>query len=175
MKTVIFYSSKGGCSKECAEILKKHMGEKDVTVVDVLGEIPDMSSFDLIILGGGVRFGKLYKPFRTFMKKYSEEIAKKPHVLFLCCGFLTMADEYLEKLFPEALTEGAISLEYFGGELKPEKHNGFMKFVVRWIRNSIADREDDNDLPDIIESNISLLATKILSMKRDIENDTYNS
>ena len=170
MKTVIFYSSKGGCSKECSEILARNMGEKDVTLVDLSSHtVPDISSFDLVVLGGGVRFGKFYKPMVDFLGKHSAEIEKKPHVLFLCCGFMDMAEEYTEKLFPASLRESALYVEYFGGELKPEKHGGLMKFVVRWIRNSIADREDDNDLPDIIESNISLLATKILAMKRELD------
>ena len=169
MKTVIFYSSKGGCSAECAEILKKHMGEKDVTLADLSGSLPDIDDFDLVIVGGGVRFGKLYPALTDFMKKNSEKIMKKPHVLYLCCGFMELADDYKEKLFPKELRDSALFVEYFGGELKPEKHKGFMKFVVRWIRNSIADREDDNDLPDIIESNISLLATKILAIKKEFD------
>ena len=169
MKTLILYSSKGGCAKECAEILKKYMGERDITVSDVALNCDDISEFDFIVLGGSVRMGKFYPPMVSFISKHAKEIAKKPHALFLCCGFMDSAEEYIEKLFPESLRESALFVEYFGGELKPEKHSGFMKFVVRWIRNSIADREEDNDLPDIIESNISLLATKILALKRELE------
>lgn len=168
MKTVIFYSSKGGCSKECAEILKNFMG-KDAIIADVAEQAPDISSFDFVVLGGGVRFGKFYPQMQSFIANHKDEIEKKPYALFLCCGFMDMADEYIEKLYPLSLRQNARFIEYFGGELKPEKHSGFMKFVVRWIRNSIADREEDNDLPDIIESNISLLATKILAMKKDLE------
>lgn len=169
MKIIIYYSTKGGCSRECAEILKKFLGDSDeVTLFDVTsGKDPEISSYDLVILGGGVRFGRLYKPMRAFIKKHESELTLSPHILFLCCGFLTLAEEYLKKLFPARLTESAISLEYFGGELKPEKHHGLMKLVVRCIRSSIEDREEDNDLPDIIESNISMLATKILSSKSE--------
>ena len=169
MKTLILYSTKGGCSKECAELLKKFMGEKNVTVSDVASFDSRLSDFDFIVLGGSVRMGKFYPPMVSFMGKHSSEIEKIPHALFLCCGFMNSADAYIEKLFPKNIRESASFTEYFGGELKPEKHRGFMKFVVRWIRNSIADREEDNDLPDIIESNISLLATKILALKRDFE------
>ena len=169
MKTLILYSSKGGCSKECAEILKKYMGDRDITVESVTANNIDISEFDFIVLGGSVRMGKFYPPMVNFMHKHAADIEKKPHALFLCCGFMNSADEYIEKLFPESLRESAHFVEYFGGELKPEKYSGFMKFVVRWIRNSIADREEDNDLTDIIESNISLLATKILALKRELE------
>lgn len=169
MRTVIFYSSKGGCSRECAEILKKHMGDKDVTLADIAHDTPGISDFDLVVVGGGVRFGKFYPAMTSFLQKHADEICEKPHILFLCCGFMELAEGYMEKLFPAKLYESALFVEYFGGELKPEKHKGIMKFVVRWIRNSIADREDDNDLPDIIESNISLLATKILAMKKELD------
>lgn len=169
MKIIIYYSTKGGCTKECAEILKKFLDNSDdVTLFDVAsGADPNICDYDLVLLGGGVRFGKLYKPMRAFIKKHEKELKDAPHILFLCCGFLSLAEEYLNKLFPASLSESAISLEYFGGELKPEKHHGLMKLVVRFIRNSIEDREEDNDLPDIIESNISMLATKIISGKTE--------
>ncbi len=169
MKSAILYSTKSGTSYTCAQILQKKMADPETVLIDLSGEIPDLSNFDMLIIGGGIRFGKFHKPLRKFFKEYADTIIEKPHCLFLCCGFLTNVDKYMKELFPKDILSSAMHVEYFGGELKPDKHRGFMKFLVRRIRNSITDREENNDLPDIVESNISLLATKILEWKRDVE------
>lgn len=64
MKTLLLYATKSGAARECAELLAKEL--TDCTVCDLRHAIPNPELFDTIIVGSGIRFGKIYKPAAKF-------------------------------------------------------------------------------------------------------------
>ena len=168
MKVLIIYSTKNGCSKECASILSSHIEDNfDVTLWDLASGMLDLYGYEFVVLGGSVHFGKFYKPMQAFLKEKSKELEKIPHALYLCCADMELAENYIKDLFPASLRESAISVDYFGGWLKTDKHKGLWKLVIKLWRDSLTDREEPKPLPDLLDSNISLLATKIVIWRKE--------
>ena len=54
MNTIIIYSSKYGCTKDCANILKNKLSD-NVTIVDINNNNKiELSKFDKIIIGSSI-------------------------------------------------------------------------------------------------------------------------
>ena len=53
------------------------------TICDIQTEKPEIENFDSIILGAGVRDGKIYKPIRDFIKKSPRIVGKENGLLYL--------------------------------------------------------------------------------------------
>lgn len=168
MKVLIIYSSKNGCAEECARLLEKEICDNfDIDVINIAERTPGIKEYDFVVIGGGVHFSKFYPPLRKFIKENEEALVNIPHGLFLCCGLMENAEEYIKTLFPPRLIESAVCTEYFGGQLKVDKHHGIWKLIIRMVRNHFTDREEPLQLPDIIESNISLFASKLIIYRKE--------
>ena len=61
MNTIIIYSSKYGCTKDCANILKNKLSD-NVTIVDINNNNKiELSKFDKIIIGSSIYVGSVSK------------------------------------------------------------------------------------------------------------------
>ncbi len=172
MKVLIIYSSKNGCADECARLLASEIEDNfEIKLADVKQEIPSLTDYDFVIVGGGVHFGRLHPPMRKFLQEKEKELASLPHGLFLTCAMMERAEEYMKELFPKSVYDSSLITEYFGGQLKIDKHKGIWKLIIRMVRNHYLDREDPLQLPDIIESNISLFASKLIIYRKEFGED----
>ncbi len=172
MRVLICYSSKNGCAEECAGLLKKEICDNfEVDIHNLANGMPELSSYDFVVAGGGIHFGKFYPPMKKFLTEKGQELADIPHGLFLTCAEMELADGYMKELYPKELYESALIREYFGGQLKIDKHKGIWKLIIRMVRNHYLDREDPLPLPDIIESNISLFASKLVIYRKEYGED----
>jgi menaquinone-dependent protoporphyrinogen IX oxidase len=166
MKIAIVYTTVGGTTRECAELLAKQLERHDVTVADMSENI-DVASFDLVVVGFPVRMGKTAKSARRFFKENEDALAKMQAGYFMCCGFVDCFDEYKEKVIPERLREGAFEISCFGGSLEPSRFRGFDKIVIRAVRSEIlgggenGDMRADMSLPTIMDENIAQFADSI--------------
>ena len=163
---LIAYSSKTGTAEECTGILRKELKGLNVTVANLDQEQPDPADFDIVVVGGSVRFGALRKQAAEFIKAHEQTICQKPHGLFLCCGMGHTFEEYSEKFFSPELRESAFSVMSFGGKLKLEKANLAEKILLHMIRSSIQESELEDDeytpeFPSILPENISMMASAI--------------
>lgn len=165
MKILLLYSTKSNCSKDCSLQLAELLSNHEVTICPVGTDVPSFSAFDFVLLGGGVRFGKFYPAMRRFLKVRANELVSVPHALFICCATGDRADEYFDTLYPKALKESAFDCVYFGGSLDTRRFRGIGKIMIAIARFMLTDTEDEITLPEIIDSNISLLATKITASK----------
>jgi menaquinone-dependent protoporphyrinogen oxidase len=156
MKTLIVYSSKYGCAKECiTELYCKLKGE--VRTVDIgSAKAPSLKGFDNVIIGGSIYVGQLNKKLRTFMSKNESELLKKNLGLFIVCGFMDKAQETLKGAFPSKLINHAKSTQCFGGELNPDKMGFLHKKVV-----SVIAKETDITKIQIIPQNIASMAEAV--------------
>lgn len=141
MNTIIIYSSKYGCTKDCANILKNKLSDS-VTIVDINDNNTkiELSKFDTIIIGSSIYVGSISKKIRVLCNDNIELLNKKRIGIFLCCGFSEQADKYLKSNFPSSLLENANATGIFGSEARLEK----MKFLDKLIMKSVAKGNYDN-------------------------------
>ncbi|MFL8710290.1 flavodoxin domain-containing protein [Clostridioides sp. GD02377] len=135
MNTIIIYSSKYGCTKDCANILKNKLSD-NITIFDINDSNPkiELSKFDTIIIGSSIYVGSVSKKIRILCNDNIELLNKKRVGVFLCCGFSEQADKYLKSNFPASLLENANAIGIFGSEARLEK----MKFLDKLIMKSVS-------------------------------------
>jgi len=59
--------------------------------------VKDITEYDLVMVGSGIKIGKWTKEPEKFLKKYQNELTKKKVALFVCCGSTQPLDEEEEK------------------------------------------------------------------------------
>ncbi|HBG4644237.1 TPA: flavodoxin domain-containing protein [Clostridioides difficile] len=135
MNTIIIYSSKYGCTKDCANILKNKLSD-NVTIVDINNNNNkiELSKFDKIIIGSSIYVGSVSKKIQVLCNDNVELLNKKQVGIFLCCGFSEQADKYLKSNFPSSLLESANAIGIFGSEARLEK----MKFLDKLIMKAVS-------------------------------------
>lgn len=113
MAVLAIYSTKTGASRQCIQVLAEEIS--DCSICDIEQEKPAIEKFDSIILGAGVRDGKIYKPIRDFIKKNHQQLLKKKMGYFICNEKPRETEEILTRNIPADLREAAVCVESFGG------------------------------------------------------------
>jgi menaquinone-dependent protoporphyrinogen oxidase len=142
MKTLIVYATRYGAtaltSQEIAKILREENFE--VEVVDARKEkIKDISEFELVIVGGGLKMGKWTRESDDFLKDFQKDLAKKKVAIFVSSAMKSLFErqgktENLQKIKKSHLDDEAlkydlhpIALGLFGGVWDKNK----MGFIFR--------------------------------------------
>ena len=122
-KTLIAYVTKSGVTGENAEIvsqiLKEHYG-LEVNVVNIKkNSKPDLSQYDNVIIGSGIRMGMWYGKAKRFLKNNFDN---KKIAIFLSSGMAGLPESYEEavtKFINNKLAKNPhikpIATEAFGG------------------------------------------------------------
>jgi len=166
MKILIAYAGRHGTTRECVKRMLSFFEGREISVADLSKETPDASQFDVCIVGASVRFGRLQKEAREFLKKQEEVLCQRHLGLFFCCGLPHESEYYRDVLFPKDLREAALGTVYFGGTLRREGHTFFERAVIRSIRSRIMESEIEDgeytpSLPGILPENIERTATYV--------------
>lgn len=155
MKTLIIYGTKHGSAKKCSEILKKKING-DVTVVNAAKDnIPDLSMFDTIIVGGSIYMGNIQKEVKSFCFNNSNVLKNKRVGLFICCMNKENTDDQINNAFPKEILDNAVCKESFGGEFIFKTMNFMERFIVKKISKT------DKDISEINDKNIDEFVRKI--------------
>ena len=167
MKILIIYSTKGGVSKECANILyEKLAGSFEVSVYDINDTPPSPDGFDIAVIGGSIRFGVLNKKLKAYLKTNAQKLSTMDTALFICCGFTESFEDYASMQFPKQIIP-SLGIHFFGGELKPQKLKGIDKWIVKTLRTDMLNDDfeapdpNKSPLPEIVPENIYRLADRI--------------
>lgn len=125
-KTLIAYASRGGVTKEYSEIIAEVLREKhghEVDTIDIRKEkTPDISDYDNIILGTGVRMQRVYKEGLSFLKN---DFGEKKVAVFLSsneAGTPNSYDDAVRK-YMNPISENhpnlnLVGIEGFGGRIR---------------------------------------------------------
>ena len=173
MNILIIYSTHGGVTRRCAEILVSQLEEHhNIIVVNARTEIiPEPDGFDVVVLGSSIRMENMNRKIKKYVKAHLDILNNMPCAVYFCCGFTRLFGEYAETLLPRKF-QPSLGYHLFGGELKPQKIKGLDKLAVIAMRSSIRsqdfeeDDSDHHDLPEIIPENITLLAKEIRLLQR---------
>ena len=95
MKILIVYATKGGASREAAEMLASRIGSRaSVSVFDINDRPPSPSEFDVAVIGGSIRMGRLNKKLKQYIREHTEKLSSMPCAVFICCGISKDFDDY---------------------------------------------------------------------------------
>lgn len=167
-KILIVYASKTGTTATAAGLLADKLTGREVTICTTDAPEADPTGYDIVVVGGCIRFAKLYKPVGEYLKKWDAVLASKQTAYFLVCGYPDNVDEYYQKVLTEAQRERAFDLACFGGEMVPAHASSLLdKLVLKIERDNIlggghnGDQREGMVLPTISESNIAQFAAKL--------------
>lgn len=155
MKTLIAFGSKTGTAKKCAQMLRGKLGFGDI--VDLSLPMPSIDSYDLVIIGGSIRMGKLNKYTDNFVKANKEKLKNKRTAFFICCGDESKAKATINAVFPSELLENAIAARSFGGEIIETSALDRI-FVKMYAKKSKGERPQINE--DAIDAFAKLIIRK---------------
>jgi menaquinone-dependent protoporphyrinogen oxidase len=165
MKTLIVYGTRYGAtigtSEEIAKILQ---GEGfDVKVVNAKEEkIKEISTYDLIVVGSGMQFGRWTGEAEDILKRFQKELAQKKVALFIST-MKTVTEregktEELEKTRKMELEDKVtkynlqpISLGFFGGVLDFNKMNIITRKTLGFLRPQLEKDGFKESTPGVYE------------------------
>jgi menaquinone-dependent protoporphyrinogen IX oxidase len=124
-KTLIAYESKGGATEEAAKKITDTLRSKyqlEVDIVDLgVQKIADCSLYRNIVIGGGVRAGKIYGKALKCLENNFED---KKVAFFVCCGqggdtksYADAKAKFAENTIAKYPNVNAVSTEVFGGRM----------------------------------------------------------
>jgi menaquinone-dependent protoporphyrinogen oxidase len=156
MKTLIVYATSHGCTEGCASKIKSMLpGETDLVNLKK-DTVPDIASYDAIVIGGSIHAGRVQSAVRKFCGKNESALSAKKLGLFLCCMETgEKAQQQFESAFSETLRLKAIAQGIFGGEFRFEN----MKRFEQWITKKVA--HIDGNVSTVDEAKIREFAEKI--------------
>lgn len=172
MRILIAYTSKSGTSEKCAQMLSEGLRmPESITLVDANKEsIPDPCGFDAVILGSSVRWARISKPIKAYIKEHKAALNEMLCGVFLCCGIPDEFDDYVKEQLPRDFY-ASLGVSYFGGELNPGALSGLDKLIVKAMRREIVEHDFEDGL--FSDSLPSLQPEHILSFAERTRHELY--
>ena len=137
MKTAVIYDSKYGTTEKVAgSIAEKLMETNEVECFSLKkNPNPDISSFEMVILGTPIYAGQPSKKMKAFCKNNELVLLEKETGLFVCGMEPNRGkrENELEEAYPFALQEKAFAAAFLGGAFLFERMNFFERLIIRKI------------------------------------------
>lgn len=144
MKILIAYDSFNGCTEECAKIIQKHInGEVYLRKGEELKKL-NIDEFDKIVIGSPIRFGKLAKSVKKFVKKNEDKLMLKDTYIFMCALSEENVTDYFNKLYGDRIINTAKDCSYFGGRIPVQTHSYMERMVEKDLRKNYDGKKQPN-------------------------------
>ncbi|CBZ02912.1 flavodoxin [Clostridium botulinum] len=161
MKTLIVYGTKHGTTEKCSKFLKDKLSG-EVIIINIKKEnMPDITTFNNIIIGGSIYMGQIQKEVKNFCIENINVLKEKRVGIFICGLNEKDIEAQLNNAFPKELLTNAVAKECFGGECILKNMNFFERFIMKKVSKI------DKDTSKISEENINKFTQLI--------NDNYSS
>lgn len=137
MRTLVIFVSRQGCSERSARLIRRMLGDDcDIANLESLSGL-DLGSYDTVVLGGPIYFGRMHRAVRDFCKRYREQLLTRRLGLYICCMQQgEAAAQEFRDAFPPELLAHASAHGIFGGEIHMERISFVQRFVVRTVLHS---------------------------------------
>jgi menaquinone-dependent protoporphyrinogen IX oxidase len=152
-KILVAYFTKGGASEEYAKIIAETLTADGLAVetCNLAHDIPDITTFNTIILGTGVRMFRVYRPWKKILKQ--KALTSKHLFMFLSSGTaIEDPDKAVEKFlrplvekydlkpkslvsFPGKIPEKWSKLDDQKETMKPEKAKTWAQEITHQVQN----------------------------------------
>ncbi len=134
MKTLVAFASRQGCSEKSARLIQRMLGgDCDIVDLDIESDI-DLSTYDTVVIGGPIYYGRMRASVRYFCERYFPELLKRRIGLYICCmqrGEVALQE--LREAYPPELLAHASASGIFGGEIHMERISFVERFIVRSV------------------------------------------
>jgi menaquinone-dependent protoporphyrinogen oxidase len=122
---LVAYASKKGSTAEVATFVGKRLRERRLAVdVREASEVEDLASYDGVVLGGSLYFGRWHDDARAFLNRFRTALADRPLAVFALGPKTASEDDLAES---RAQLERALgdadpsTIAVFGGVIDPAK------------------------------------------------------
>lgn len=165
MRTLIVFGTRYGATTGTSEEIAKVLREEgfDVRVANAKKEkIKDISEYELIVVGTGMRMGKWTDEADDFLKKFQKELQQKKLAIF-ASTMKTVSEregktEDVAKMRKEALEDKVaqynlhpISLGFFGGVLDYNKMGFLFKKTMSFLKPQLEQDGFKQTQPDLYD------------------------
>lgn len=152
MKTIIFYATKNGATREIAQRIAKKM--EGAVLHDLKQDkMPSLADFDRIIIGSSVYVGMIRKEAKAFLAQNAEQLQGKRLGLFL--SGLQGGEEkvFFDTNFPAAVLKTAKVAMFLGGIFDPKKAGVMGRLVMKVVakKAEYIDCIDDKKIGKFVE------------------------
>lgn len=148
MKALIVYGTRYGTAAEIAEEMSRVMKDEgaEVDLMDSKGlKNFDVTPYDLVVVGSGIKMGKWTKNALNFLKNNKKTLATKNVALFVSCGAANEEksraegqEKYLDDVANRYLLNEPVATGLFGSVYDPEAKHGLMyKFTRGFIKKEL--------------------------------------
>ncbi|NIU84299.1 MAG: nitric oxide synthase [Candidatus Thorarchaeota archaeon] len=122
MKTLIVYGTRYGATAKTADEIADVLRNKDIEVKITNAKeekIKDISEYDFVIVGSGIKAFRWTKEPKSFLKKFRNELRQKKVALFVCAG-----------TWPLLAEDGPLNDNKEDNSNPLEKEKSFNRFLV---------------------------------------------
>ena len=139
--SLIIYSSTDGHTKTICERIKNFSKNKEMIKIISLQEEAnlDLSTFDKIIIGASIRYGRHSKELYKFIRSNKEILNKKDNVFFSVNVVARKSEKnkpdtnpYIKKFLKISKWEPK-KIGVFAGKVDYPKYNFFDKYIIKFI------------------------------------------
>jgi menaquinone-dependent protoporphyrinogen oxidase len=158
MNTAIVFASKYGTTEKVAGIIAEKLQETNKVELFSLNNNPnpDISGFEMVILGTSIYAGMPSKKMKTFCKKNETVLLQKKTALFICGMYPDKENQEKEfkTAYPEVLQNNAVATGFMGGAYKFELMNYFERLIIKKIAKTTTsfERIDEKAIETFIEN-----------------------
>ncbi len=158
MKALIVYGTRYGTATEIAEEIARVM-ESEGIEVDVKDARSlknwDLSPYQLVIVGSGIKMGKWTKKSLNFLKDNREALATRKVAIFVTCGAANEEknrpegqEKYLDQVAEKNLINKPVATGLFGSKYDPDAKHGLMyNFTMKFIKKDLEKQGIDTTKP----------------------------
>ena len=147
MSALVVFGTRYGSTAKIAEEIGAVLSDEGfkVRVVNAAKDtISDISEFDVVIVGSGIKMGKWTKETLNFLKKFEADLSQKKVALFVSCGYSREPDKvdearenFLIKVADRYPSIKPVSLGLFGGVFSFDKYGFAERLVFRGIKKEL--------------------------------------
>ncbi len=129
-RILIAVASKTGTTRKCAALLADRLPNGWAEVCNLERERPSPADYDLVVVGGSVRMGRLHKAARQYLNFNQMLLQAMPAAYFLCNCFVEQKEAILQNNIPAALLSTAICADSFGGVMELAAQRGIDRLIA---------------------------------------------
>lgn len=136
-KILVVYATRAGSTVEVADFVGKTLAKYNTNVdVKPVQNVTSLTGYTAIVIGSGIRAGKLYSEIIKFVKQHKNELENIPTIYFVDCMTLKEDNEknrkivygYLDPLRAEVKP---VAAGLFAGKMDYSKLGFFPRFIVK--------------------------------------------
>jgi menaquinone-dependent protoporphyrinogen oxidase len=150
-KVLVTYATATGSTTEVAQSIGKEISGDNGTV-DVLTvkQVEDLSPYRAVIVGTGIRNGRVYRAALNFLKQHHVALSQVPVAYFVVC--MTVRDEteegrtllrfYENQMRSKAPQVEPVDVSFFAGKVDPETLPLPSRLIVKALKSEEGDFRD---------------------------------